>query len=74
MPYIAESKCKKAGEKLRRPTLHAIILHYGTKTARVAPPNTLTDLHTRFLPEAQPYLNSMTQTPKSKLFNITLLK
>ena len=44
------------------------------KSVRIAPPDTLTDSYTRFLPEAQPYLNSMTRTPKSKLFIIALLK
>ena len=61
MPNIAESICRKVGENLRRPTLHAIILTCGTKTARIAPPNTLNDLYTRLLPKAQPYLNSDTQ-------------
>ena len=73
MPNIAESICRKVGEKFRRPILQAIILHCGTKKAQIAPPNTLTDLDTQFLPEAQPYLNSMTRTSKSKLFIITLL-
>ena len=44
------------------------------KSVRIAPPNTMTDSYTRFLPEAQPYLNSMTRTPKSKLFIIALPK
>ena len=44
------------------------------KPVRIAPPITLTDSYTRFLPEAQPYLNSMTRTPKCKLFIIALPK
>ena len=60
--------------KLRRPTLHSFILHCGTESALIARPNTLTDSYIRFLPEAQPYFNSMTRTPKSKLFIIALPK
>ena len=44
------------------------------KSVRVAPPNTVTNSYTRFLPEPQPYLNLMTQTPKYKPYNITLPK
>ena len=44
------------------------------KSVRIAPPNTLTDLYTRFLPEAQRYLTSMTGTPQFKLFIIALPK
>ena len=61
-------------EKLRRPALHSFILHCGTKWARIARPNTLTDSYIRFLPEAQPYLNSINRTPQSKLFIIVLPK
>ena len=43
MPNNAESLCRKVGQKLRRPALHAFMLHCGTKTVRIAPPNTLTD-------------------------------
>ena len=74
MPNNTETIWKKVGEMLRRPALHAIILHCGTTSTRVAPPDTLTDSFTRFLEEAQPYLNSMTRTPKSKLFVIALPK
>ena len=59
---------QEGGSKLRRLVLHAFILHCGTKSARIARPKTLTDSYIRFLPEAQPYLNSMTRTFKSKLF------
>ena len=48
---------QKAGEKLRRPVLHAFIIHFGTKSARFAPPDTLTDLYIRFSPKTQLYLN-----------------
>ena len=72
MSNNAESICRKDSEKLRRSALHSFILHCGTKWARIARPNTLTDSYIRFLPEAQPYLNSMTRTPKSKLFFIAL--
>ena len=44
------------------------------KSVRIAPLKTLTDLYTRFLPEAQPYLTSMTGTPQSKLFIVALPK
>ena len=44
------------------------------KTVQIAPPNALTDSYTRCLPEVQPYLNSMTGTPKSELFIIALPK
>ena len=60
--------------KLRRPALQAIIFHCGPKSAVIAPPNALTDLYTRFLPKAQPYLDSMTRTPKSKSYITTLPK
>ena len=44
------------------------------KVAPMAPPDTLPDSYTRIFPEAQPYLNSMTRTPKSNLFSIALPK
>ena len=73
-PNNAESLCRKVGEKLRRPVLDAFIKHCGTKTVRIASPNTLTDSYTRFLPNYQPYLNFITRTPKSKPYIITLPK
>ena len=45
------------GEKLRRPDLNAFTKHCEPTSVRVAPHKTLTDSYTRFLPEAQPYLN-----------------
>ena len=74
MPNNAESICRKVGKKLRQPALHAFIVHCGTKSARIAPSNTLTDSYTRLLPKAQPYLNFMTRTPKCKQYNVTLAK
>ena len=74
MPTNAECICKKVSKKLRRPALHDFILHCGTKSARIAPPNTLTDPYSRFLPETQLYLNFMTGTPNSKSYIITLPK
>ena len=62
------------GQNVRRPALHAMIFYCGTKSARVASPDTLTDSYTQFLPEAQLYLISMTRTPKSKLLIIALPK
>ena len=53
-----------------RPVLHAIIVHCSIKLAQNAPPDTLTDPYTQFLPEAQQYLDSMIGAPKS----ITYLK
>ena len=44
IPNIAVSTCKNVGEKLRR--------HFWTKSAHIAPPDTLTDSYTQFLPEA----------------------
>ena len=46
-PNEAESRSKKVGEKLRRPGLHAIILQCGTKSAPIAPPDTLTNSYTQ---------------------------
>ena len=74
MPNNAESICRKVGEKLGRPVLHAFITHCGTYSVRIAPRKTLTDSYTRFLPETQSYLNLMTRTPKSKPYYITLPK
>ena len=75
-PNKGNSIGTKVGKKLkhRRPALHAIILHCGTKSAMIAYPKLLTDIYTGFLPKAQPYLNSMTRTPKSKPCIITLPK
>ena len=50
MQNIADSTCRKQ-EKLRRPTLHVIIIHCRKKRARVAPPKTLTDSYTQILPK-----------------------
>ena len=44
------------------------------KLVWVAPLNTLTDSYTQFLSKAQPYLNFVTRTPKSKPYFITLPK
>ena len=75
-PNNGNSICRKVGKKLklRRPALHAIVLHCGPKSAVIAPPIALTDLYTRFLPKAQPYLDSMARTPKSKPYFTTLPK
>ena len=59
---------------LGQPALPAIIVHCGTKSARNALPNTLTDSYARFMPKTEPYLNSMNRTPKSISYIITLLK
>ena len=68
MPKNADKICRMVAKKLklRRPAPHAIILHCGTKSAKIATPNTLTVYYTRFFPTPQPYLNSLTRTPKSK--------
>ena len=71
MPTNAEYICRKVDKKLRQPALHAFILHCGTKSAWIGPPNTLKDSHIRFLTKTQPYLNLMTQKPKSKTYFIT---
>ena len=73
-PNKAESICRKMGENLRRPALHAFIKHCGTKSARMAPPNTMTDSYTRLLPKARTYLILMTRTSKSKPYFIKLPK
>ena len=54
MPNDADSIFGKVGEKLklRRPALHAIILHCGTKSDRITPPNILKDSYTRFFAES----------------------
>ena len=57
---------RKLGQKLRGPALHAIIIHCGTKSSRITPPNTLRDSYTQFLLKAQPlshfnYIDSDTQ-------------
>ena len=74
MPNKAESRCRMVGEKLRRRAPHATILHCGTKSARIATPNTLTDSYTQLLPTTDPYLIFMTRTSKSKPSIITLTK
>ena len=76
MPNNADSICRKVCKKLklRRPCVNAIILLCWRKSAMMALPNTLTDSYTRFLPEAQLYLNSITRTPKSKPYITTLPK
>ena len=65
---------QEGGRKLRRPVLHAFIIHCGKKSVPIAPPNTLADTYTRFLPKTQPYINLLTQTLKSKPYNFTLKK
>ena len=45
--------------------LHALTMHWRTKSARIAHHNTLTILCTRFLPKTQIYLMLRTRTPKS---------
>ena len=67
-----ECICRKVGKRLRRPALHAFIIHCGTKSTWIAPPITLTDSYIRFLSKAQLYVNSLTQTPKSKPYFFTL--
>ena len=74
MPNNAETVCRKIGEKLRRLVLHAFIIHCGTKSVRIADPNTLTNSYTRFLPKPQPYLNFVTRADKSKPYIIILPK
>ena len=49
MPISTDSICRKVGEKLRRPALHAIKIHGGTKSTEIEPSNTLTDSRTQFL-------------------------
>ena len=72
MTNNANSIFRYVGQMLRRPALHASIIHCGTKSARIAPSNTLTDPYILFMPEAHPYLNFMTRTPNSKPYFITL--
>ena len=73
-PNNGDSICRRIGKKLklRRPALHVIILHSATKSAMIAPPNELTDSYTLLLPKGQPYLNSMSWTPKSKPYITTI--
>ena len=75
MPSKADSIGRNVGEKLksRQPALPAVILHSGTQSARNALSNTLTDSYTRFSLKTQPYLKSITRTPKRKPCIITLL-
>ena len=44
MPNNAESICRKVSKNLRWPSLHAFIIHCGTKLVRIAPPNTYTHI------------------------------
>ena len=44
---------KDARQKLRGPSLHDSMIHCGTKSARMAPTNTLTDSYTQFMPKVQ---------------------
>ena len=73
-PNKAESVCRKVGEYWgdRLYTLSLNIVE--KKSDPIVPPKKLTDSYTWFLPEAQPYLNSMTRTPESKHFIIALAK
>ena len=48
--------------------------HCGTKSARIARPNTLTDSYTRFLLKTQPFLTFVTRTPKCFSYIPTLPK
>ena len=68
MAKNAESMCRTVCEKLKRLDLHAFIIPSATKWARIAPPNSLKDSYTRFLPKTQQYLISRTQTPKCKQY------
>ena len=74
MSNNAESICRKVGEKLSRPALHALTIHCGRESVRIAPPNTLTESYTQFLQKAQWYLSFMTRTPKSKPYLLSLPK
>ena len=74
MPHKAQSICRKVGKKLRRPALHAFKIHCGTESVRIAPPNTMTESYTRFLPKIQPYVIFSTRTPKSEQYSLTLPK
>ena len=74
MPNKAESICRKLGEKLRRPVLDTCITPCGTKSARIARRNTLTDSYIRFLLKTQPFLTFVTRTPKSNSYIITFPK
>ena len=48
MSTNVDSLCRKVGERLKWPTLQAFIIPCGTKSARIGPPNTLTDSNLRF--------------------------
>ena len=51
MPNNTDNISRKVGEKLRRPALHALKDNSGVKSTRIAPPNTLKDPYTEFLPK-----------------------
>ena len=74
MSNNAKCICRKVGKRLRRPALHGFIIHCGTKSTWIATPNTLKNSYIRFLSKAQPHVNFMTQTPKSKPYFIKLPK
>ena len=56
------------------PKVEAFKIHCGQQSGWIAPPKTLTNSYTRFLLQTQPYFNSLTRTPKYKLYIITLPK
>ena len=65
MPNNVETICKKVGKKLRWPALHAIIIHCGTKSTRIAPLDTMTGpIHYVFAgsPTLSQFEHSDTQT------------
>ena len=72
--HNAESICRKVGEKLRRPALHASMFHCGTYSVRIKHLFTLTDSYTHFLPKTQPDVNFMSRPPKFEPYIITLPK
>ena len=74
MPNNADSTCRKVGKGLKRPALHTIVILCEAKTARFAPPNTLTDSCTWFLLKAQLYNTSRTRTPRTISYIVTLPK
>ena len=64
MSNNAESIWSKVGGKLRRPALHAFIIHCGTKSVRIAPPKKLTESYTQFFaksPTVPQFYDSDTQ-------------
>ena len=65
---------RKHGRKIEATGFTRFIKPCGRKSARIAPPNTLTEAYTQLLPKAQPYLNFLTRKSKSKPHIITLLK